>query len=273
MLRGESAAGPVGAVTAAVRTAEEGRSEGGAAAWSPSVMPAVPSLNERQKLACAFRILARSGFTENIAGHITVREGEGLLVNPWGLWWEEITASDLCLVDDEAKVIEGRWDVTPAIHIHTELHRRRPDARVVVHNHPYHATVLAALGLLPEMVHQTTAMFGGELAFVDEYTGEVATAGLGADLAERIGSRSVIVLANHGVIVTAPTVEEATYKSATLDRQCRLMYDLVTSGRDYTVVSDRFVSPMKRSLLERGTDFYWGGAVRSLLRTEPEVLE
>jgi ribulose-5-phosphate 4-epimerase/fuculose-1-phosphate aldolase len=248
---------------------------GGRDEWSPSVMPPIGvRLTDRQRLACAFRILARTGFTENIAGHITMRSvnREHLWINPWGLWWEEITASDLCLVDHDARLVEGRWDVTPAVHIHTELHRRRPDVAVVIHNHPYHVTVLAALGMLPEMVHQTTAMLDGDLCFVEEYTGEIATADLGADLAERIGPASVAILSNHGVIVTGASIEEATFRAATIDRQCRLMYDVVTSGRPYTTVAPSLVAPMKASLLERGTEYFWGGAVRSLLRDEREVL-
>ncbi|HET6965696.1 MAG TPA: class II aldolase/adducin family protein [Acidimicrobiales bacterium] len=248
---------------------------GGLDEWAPSVLPPVPPLSPQQELACAFRILAGGGFGENIAGHITMRDpsGDGLWINPWGLWWEEITAGDLCRVDHDGRVLEGKWDVTPAFHIHTELHRRRRDAAVVIHNHPYHVTVLAALGLVPEMVHQTTAMFDGDLAFVEEYTGEVATAGLGADLAERIGDKSVVILANHGVIVTGGSVAEATYRAATVDRQCRLMYDVATSGRPYRVLPDSFLTPMKRSLVERGPAYFWGGAVRQLLRREPEVLE
>ena len=246
--------------------------QGGKAEWAPSVLPPVPDLTVRQQLACAFRILAGGGFTENIAGHITVRADEGLWINPWGLWWEEMTASDLCRVAHDGRVLEGRWDVTPAFHIHTELHRQRPDAAVVIHNHPYHVTVLAALGLVPEMIHQTTAMFAGDISFVTEYTGEVATSELGASLAAAIGSASVVILANHGVIVTGSSVPEACYRAATIDRQCRLMYDVVTSGRDYTVLPDTFTGPMQRSLIERGPDFYWGGAVRQLLRREPEVI-
>lgn len=248
---------------------------GGREEWAPRVLPPIGvELDERQKLACAFRILAASGFSENIAGHITMRAdaSDQLWVNPWGLWWEEIKASDLCRVDLGARLVDGIWDVTPAIHIHTELHRRRPDSRVVVHNHPYHVTVLAALGLLPEVVHQTASMFDGDLAFVDEYTGEIATPELGAELADRIGDASVVMLANHGVIVTAPSVEEATYRSVTIDRQCRLMYDVVTSGRSYTTIPTALRRPMKASLLERGTDVFWRGAVRMLLLEHPEVL-
>ena len=115
-------------------------------------------------------------------------------------------------------------------------------------------------------------MFDGDLSFIDEYTGEVATADLGAELAERIGDKSAVILANHGVIVTGASIEEATYRAATLERQCRLTYDVVTSGRPYTHLPASFVTPMKRSLVERGPDFYWGGAVRQLVRDQPEVL-
>lgn len=264
-----------GFVTAEVPEGVE-LSAGGAAVWSPSITPPIGvELTEAQALACAFRILARDGFSENIAGHITwaTADNSSMLVNPWGLWWEEITASDICRVDLDARVLEGQWDVTPAVHIHTELHRRRPEARVVVHNHPYHATALAALGLVPEFLHQTSAMFDGELGFVSEYGGEIDSAELGADLAERIGDASVVFLANHGVIVTAPTIEEATYKSASLDRQCRLMYDVLVSGRAATTVPPVVRPAMKASLLERGTEVYWAGAVRRIIREHPELLE
>lgn len=251
-------------------------STGGAAVWTPSITPPIGvELTKHQALACAFRILARDGFSENIAGHITwaTEDNSSMLVNPWGLWWEEISASDICRVDPDGAVLEGRWDVTPAVHIHTELHRRRPEARVVVHNHPYHATVLAALGVLPEFLHQTSAMFDGELGFVSEYGGEIDSAELGADLAERIGDASVVFLANHGVIVTAPTIEEATYKSASLDRQCRLMVDVLLAGRSATTVPPVVRPAMKASLLERGTEVFWAGAVRRIIREHPDLLE
>ena len=250
-------------------------SKGGADVWSPSITPPVPALTTEQKLACAFRILDREGFSENIAGHITWVDGDdgSMLVNPWGLWWSEVSASDICRVDGDGTVLAGRWDVTPAVQIHTEIHRRRRDARVVVHNHPYHVVVLAALGLIPEFLHQQSSMFDGDLGFVNEYSGEVDTPELGAALADAVGDKSCVILANHGVIVTAPTIEEATYKSATIDRQCRLMYDVLVAGRSASTVPPVLRPAMKASLLERGTEVYWAGAVRRLVREEPDVLE
>lgn len=250
--------------------------DGGLATWAPRITPPIGvDLTERQALACAFRILAHRGFSENIAGHITVAApgSDQMLVNPWGLWWEEIKASDLCTVDSDGTVLDGKWDVTPAIHIHTELHRRRPDARVVVHNHPYYVTVLAAVGALPELVHQTGCMFDGELAVVREYTGEVDDAELGARLAEQIGDASTVILANHGIIVTAPTIQEATYRSASIDRVCRLAYDVMLLGREPLPIPAHVRYGMKKSLIERGSDVYWAGEVRALIRREPDVLD
>jgi ribulose-5-phosphate 4-epimerase/fuculose-1-phosphate aldolase len=253
---------------------------GGLAAWAPTIMPPIGvELDVRQELACALRILARGGFGENIAGHITVvtDDGASLWINPWGLWWEEVSASDVCRVNLLGDVLEGRWDVTPAAPIHTELHRARADARVVIHNHPYHATVLAAVGLLPEVVHQTATMFDGQMVFVEEYTGEIDTPDLGAELTAQIGDATVAVLANHGVVVTGATIPEATYRAATIDRTCRLTVDALllaqATGRSAQPIAPHLRPAMQRSLIERGPAVFWAGAVRRLLRDAPDVLD
>jgi ribulose-5-phosphate 4-epimerase/fuculose-1-phosphate aldolase len=248
---------------------------GGRERWSPSILPRERiELSDRQGLACAFRILAGGGFSENIAGHITMLRGNGpeMYVNPWGLWWEEVTASDICVVDDNGRVVDGRWDVTPAIHIHTELHRRRPDAKVVIHNHPYYVTVLAAVGILPQILHQTGSLFDDDLVFVHEYSGEIDEAEAGADLAARIGTAPVSVLASHGVIVTGENLPQAVYRAASIDRMCRLTYDVLNLGREPLQIDRALRVGMKKSLLERAADVFWDGEVRALLRRDSTVL-
>lgn len=250
--------------------------EGGLGTWAPSVMPPIGvDLDDEQSLACAFRILAREGFSENMAGHITWQRpgSDRMLVNPWGLWWDELGASDICEVDYDTKVTAGRWDVTPAIHIHTELHRVRPDARVVIHNHPYYASVLAALGILPELVHQTGSMYLDEMVFVTEYAGEVDSPLLGQELADLIGDARVAVLGNHGVIITGSDIIDATYRAASFERTCRLAYDVLVTEREPLQMHRAAMVGMKASLLERAADVYWSGAVRALVRERPDVLD
>ena len=243
--------------------------------FKPRAMPPIGvDLTERQKLACLHRILAGIGFNENMAGHVTMTaDADGnLWASPWGLWWDEVDASDLCLVSPDGELLDGAWDVSPAIFVHTELHRTRPDARVVVHNHPYHATLLATLGRLPEITHQAACMFDGELALVDEYQGQVLDQDDSAWLAARVGAANGVILASHGALVIGSSVEEATYRSATFDRMCRLTADALISGLPTREIAAPHRGALKDAFRTHALEAYWNGAVRLLLTDDATVL-
>jgi len=242
---------------------------------SPAMPPLGLELTERQRLACLHRILAGIGFNENMAGHVTVAADAdaNLLASPWGLWWDEVKASDLVLVSPDGEVLDGRWDVSPAIFLHTGIHRARPDARVIVHNHPYHATLLATMGRLPEITHQAACMFDGALALVDEYDGQVLDADAGASLARQVGDADGVILVNHGAIVIGASVEEAAYRSVTFDRMCRLTADGLTAGVATHEIALEHRGALKDAFRTHALDAFWNGAVRMLVREEPDVLE
>jgi ribulose-5-phosphate 4-epimerase/fuculose-1-phosphate aldolase len=225
-----------------------------------------------QQLACALRILAHEGWRENLDGHVSWSTPDGgMWVNPWGIWWEEVRASQVIRVDADGKVVEGDWDVTGAISIHTELHRARADAKVVVHNHPYYATLLATMGEFPRMVHQNSCVFHDELVFVDEYALVEGEAD-GRWLAEKMGPASAALLAHHGAIVTASTIEDACYRSVTFERMCRLTYDILAAGRTPTEIPPEQRRPLQKLLNEVTGRAYWEGAVRMLIAREADVL-
>ena len=231
-------------------------------------------LTVHQELACALRILAHAGWQENLSGHITwASGGDTMWCNPWGIWWEETTSSDIGEVNFDGEVLAGRWPVTSAVYIHTELHRSRPDATVVVHGHPYYATLLGGLGLAPEIIHQNSAIFAGDIAFVDEYDGLIGNPDAGAALARRIGTATGVVLANHGAIVTGRTIGEACYQAVTFERMCRFYYDSMLSPHKPRVLSAEIGSALKAPLKNGCPDVFWHGAVRQLLRSEPDVLD
>lgn len=255
-------------------TTEEVR-RGGLGVWSPSITPPIgANLTDEQLMAVAFRHLADIGFAENMAGHITWQpDGQSdMYVNPWGLWWQELTASDICVVDEDAHVVRGRWDVTPAIHLHTELHRIRPDARVVIHNHPYYVSLIAALGTLPELVHQTGALFLDDMYLVEKYDGEIDAPWRASELAQQIGSANLILLANHGVIAAGRNLAEAVYRAVSIERVCRLAYDVMVTGRTPSQMNRGDMVGMQQSLIERAADVYWAGAARMTIKADPDVL-
>lgn len=247
---------------------------GGLASWAPRSIPGIGrELTAAQELAIALRHLDDVGFCENLTGHITATHGDGYLVNPWGLWWAECRAGDMLTIDADGAVVDGELDVTPAFHIHTELHRRRPDAAVVVHNHPPYASTLAAIGELPDLVHQNSSILSGEMVLVSDYDGEVDAPHLGAALAEMIGGASVALLVSHGVIVTAPTMAEAVYKSVLFERTCRFHWQVRALGQRSLPLPPSAERQLKASLIERAAPVYWNGAARQLIAREPEVLD
>jgi ribulose-5-phosphate 4-epimerase/fuculose-1-phosphate aldolase len=236
-------------------------------------MPPGLELTERQKLACLHRMLAGIGFNENMAGHVTAAEPDGdLWATPWGMWWDEVRASDLVRVDASGAVVEGPWDVSPAIFLHTGIHRRRPDARVIVHNHPYHATLLATMGRLPEITHQAACMFDGSLALVDEYAGQVLDDQSGEGLADAVGDADGVVLVSHGVIVIGTSVEEAAYRAQMFDRMCRLTADALVAGVETHEIAPEHRASLQEAFRTHALDAYWNGAVRMLVHDQPEVL-
>ncbi|MBB3606088.1 ribulose-5-phosphate 4-epimerase/fuculose-1-phosphate aldolase [Mycolicibacterium sp. BK556] len=250
--------------------------QGGLGVWAPSKTPPIGvELSDEQKMAVAFRHLADIGFAENMAGHITWQpEGHtDMFVNPWGLWWQELTASDICVVDEDAHVVRGRWDVTPAIHLHTEIHRQRPDARVVIHNHPYYVSLIAALGVLPDLVHQTGALFLDDMYLVEKYDGEIDAPWRAAELAGQIGTANLIILANHGVIATGHDLAAAVYRAVSIERVCRLAYDVMVTGRIPSEMNRGDMIGMQASLIERAADVYWAGAARMTIKADRGVLD
>ena len=160
----------------------------------PRVMPGLEQpLTVPQKIACAARILDAEGYALDVAGHITVVRDDAddgsMWCTPYGLWWNEVTASDILMIDSDGEVLEGRWDVTPAVFIHTEMHRARPDARVVIHNHPYYGSLLSTMHKLPEITDQQACMFDGDIALFGTYTGGVDDAAGGQEMADAVGQR------------------------------------------------------------------------------------
>ena len=230
-------------------------------------------LNVPQQLACALRILAREGWCENLSGHITWATPDGgMWCNPWGLWWQEVRASDILRLDADGEIVEGPHDVTPAVFLHTELHRTRSDATIIVHNHPYYATLLAAMNEMPRLVHQNSCIFSDEIVLVDEYSG-VDDVELGKWLATQVGGASGILLSQHGAIVTAPTIGEACYKAVTFERMCRFTYDILAAGREPREIPAEHRADLKAALRQNAPRAYWDGAARTLLAAEPEVLQ
>ncbi|KHO64250.1 class II aldolase/adducin family protein [Pseudomonas flexibilis] len=233
----------------------------------------LPELTPRQTVALLCRVLYREGYNDHIAGHITLRQGDGsYLANPWELTWGEVTASDIVRLDPKGKVIEGEWNITPAINLHIDLHAARHDVNVVIHNHPQWGSVWSAVGRVPPIYDQTSALVDTDPVLYDEYRGTVEDLDLGRACVEALGTQKWAMLANHGVLVVANGVRQAHLRAITLEWRSRLAWRVESLGGGSPLPIN-----VARATGERtdsnGFPFLWEAMAREEIRRDPSVLE
>ena len=180
----------------------------------------------RVDLAAAFRLAVRLDMHEGVCNHLSAMlpGGKSFLLNRYGLHWSEVTASNLLALDADGRLLggEGEFEKT-AFYIHSRIHLAHPRATCVLHTHMPYATALTLLdGGRLEMVEQNALRFHNDIAYDDVYNGLVVDNAEGDRLARALGSKRVMFLANHGVIVVGPTVAEAFDLMYYLERACRL---------------------------------------------------
>lgn len=197
----------------------------------------------RIDLAAALRWAERVGLSEGICNHFSVAvpgTDDRFLINPQGAHWSEITASSLLLIDGKGELIEGDAPPEPtALFIHCRLHRNAPQAACVLHTHMPFATSLTSIEdgrLLP--VNQNSLMFHDRVAYDDDYNGLALDETEGDRMCAALGNRSVLFLANHGVIVTGASVAEAFNDLYYLERACMTQVLAMSTGRPLKLVDE-----------------------------------
>lgn len=181
-------------------------------------------------MAGAFRVFARKGYSEGMAGHISMRDPENphtFWTNPLGRAFGLMRASDLVLVDYEGNVIGGNLS-RPANRagflIHRALHLARPDVHAACHMHSPYGKAWSTFARPLEMINQDACVFYGNAQRVyKEFGGVVLDQEEGRRLADALGTGGkVMVLANHGLLTVGGTVDEAAYLFTLLERSCQV---------------------------------------------------
>ena len=230
----------------------------------------------RTDLAAAFRLAVRMDLHEGVCNHFTLMlpDGKRFLLNAYGLHWSEVTASNLLALDDKGNVLEGEGEAErTAFTIHSRIHLANPKAACVLHTHMPYATALTLTepGRL-EMVEQNALRFADDIAYDDSYNGLVLDAAEGDRLARVLGSKRVLFLANHGVIVVGPTVAEAYDLLYYLERACRLQVLARATGLPFRKVRPEVVRETYRMILADTPKYagaHFAAPKRILDREEP----
>lgn len=191
------------------------------------------------RLALAFRIFAKHGFDEGVAGHITLRdpvEPTSFWVNPFGVAWPLLKASDLILVDHEGTVVDGgpvRLLNTAAYMIHHAVHTARPDVIAVAHSHSIYGRAFCSLGRNIDIITQDSCAFYDDIALYTSFKGVVLAAEEGIAIAKALGNRKAALLQNHGLLTCGQSIESAVFWFMSLEKCChaQLLADAAAAGR------------------------------------------
>jgi ribulose-5-phosphate 4-epimerase/fuculose-1-phosphate aldolase len=189
----------------------------------------------RVELAAAYRVAALLGWQELIYAHITARvpgPQHHFLINPYGLRWDEVTASNLVKIDVEGNVVgESRWKANKAgFVIHSAIHMGRADAQWIFHTHTLAGMAVSAqaCGLLP--IHMYAHNFYESLAY-HEYEGPSMRLDERERLVKSLGRHHALMLRNHGLLSVGRTMPEAWIRMWRLERACQIQIAAQAGGK------------------------------------------
>jgi ribulose-5-phosphate 4-epimerase/fuculose-1-phosphate aldolase len=230
----------------------------------------------RVNCAALYRLVALHGWDDMIFTHISMRlpgPDHHFLINPYGFFFEEITASSLVKIDLEGNVLEPTpYMINPAgFTIHSAIHANREDANVVIHCHTDQGVAVSAQknGLLP--ISQTAMVVIGDLAYHDYE-------GIALDLDERerlvrdIGAKNLMLLRNHGTLTVGQTAAAAFLRMFFLERACKMQImaqaggDLITWDQG---MQDKVGGQGAMGFSVVGDKLAWPGLLRKLDRHLP----
>jgi ribulose-5-phosphate 4-epimerase/fuculose-1-phosphate aldolase len=188
----------------------------------------------RVKLAACYRIFDHLGWTELIFNHISLRvpgPERLLLINPFGLHYREVTASNLVLINLQGEAMrESPWPVNRAgFVIHSALHAAIDEAHCVMHTHTTAGVAVSCLksGLSPHNFYGY--QLNGRVAYHD-FEGRTVDEGERTRLVRNVGDRRIVMLRNHGLLTWGPTVDEAFFDLYMLQRACEVQVASAAAG-------------------------------------------
>jgi len=181
--------------------------------------------HQKIRLAATFRIFASCGFSEGVAGHVTLRDPEDpnvFWVNPFGQHYGQVRVRDLILVDHAGEVVEGAGKVNKAAYvIHSAVHAARPEVDAAAHTHSTYGRAWAALGRKLDPISQDACAFYQDHGLFDDYTGVVWEAAEAQRIGKALGQYKACILKNHGLLTVGGCVESAAFWYVFMESACR----------------------------------------------------
>ena len=232
----------------------------------------------RIQLAACYRAFVHYGWTDLIFTHLSARlpgEENSYLINPYGLLFHEICASNLIKVDFDGNVVDGDYPFNGAGHaIHTAMLKARPDVNVALHSHTRAGMAVSCMdcGLLP-LTQQANEI--RDLLCYHDYGIASANQEECAKLAEDIADKFIMIMRNHGLLTVGRSVAEAFYYLYAVENACKVQVDVLSCQKGFVTPHPAVVDELARKGRKRDTnsvdhvDMAWNAVIRLLDQKDP----
>ena len=231
----------------------------------------------RVDLAAGYRLVAAYGMSDLVFTHISARipgPEHHFLINPYGMMFDEITASSLVKVDQSCHTLsDSPFPVNPAgFTIHSAIHQARKDAGCVLHTHTRAGIAVSAQqdGVLP--ISQQSTFVLASLAYHD-YEGVALRDEEKPRLQADLGDKTFLMLSNHGLLTVGRTVADAFLSMYTFENTCRIQVDALAGGKALTPIDPQILqgmnAVMKTVTVGQGAALVWPALLRKLDRMDP----
>jgi ribulose-5-phosphate 4-epimerase/fuculose-1-phosphate aldolase len=232
---------------------------------------------QRVALAAAYRLVAHFRWDDLIFTHLSARVPGGdhhFLINPYGMTFDEITASNLVKVDlDGNKVMDSPYEINPAgFTIHSAIHAAREDANCVLHLHSINGAAVSAQqdGLLP--ISQQSMFVLSSLAYHD-YEGVALRSDEKPRLVRDFGGNHFLMLRNHGLLTVADNVPDAFLSMYTFESACMIQVRALAGGGKLIPIDPRIIATAQQQAATvtqaAGGALAWPALLRKLDRIDP----
>jgi ribulose-5-phosphate 4-epimerase/fuculose-1-phosphate aldolase len=230
----------------------------------------------RVDFAAVFRWSARLGYQTGTCNHYSLMlpgSDEHYLINPEGMFWSELTASDLLICDFEGRVVEGKGRLERTAYcLHAPIHRMNDKARALLHTHMPNATALCLLdGGRLEPTNQTAVLFWNRIAYDEDYQGLATQPEEGSRVGRIMGEKDIVMMRNHGPMVAGPTISQAFGNLYFLEEACKVQLLAMAAGRKMKPIQPEIAAGVAREITSwpEYTDTFLTAIKRTLDREEP----
>jgi len=230
----------------------------------------------RVDLAACYRLVAHFGWDDLIFTHISARlpgPEHHFLINPYGMTFDEVTASSLVKIDLEGKkLMDSPYEINPAgFTIHSAIHAAREDVRCVLHTHSLNGVAVSASrqGVLP--VSQQSIFVLASLAYHD-YEGVALHEGEKPRLVRDLGDKTFLMLRNHGLLTAGTSIPEAFQAMYMFEAACAIQLRAQAASPELIPIDPKIVAgatmAAKQVTRSQGASLAWPGLLRKLDRID-----